>query len=289
MKKRIIITSMIFVTGAILYFTSINPVKAYYYGPPVYATNSPYDGASCDQSGCHNSHSLQSAKPWITSNVPVGGYVPNTIYTITAKAVHIGFTSFGFEISPQTTAGTPLGTLIVTNSATTQIATTSGSGYSTLQYIEQTQYGYQGTDSLVWTFNWKAPSSGAGSVTFYGCFNTGNGNSVPTGTFVYPATLVIPESTAGVDDIAAQNTSFSIFPNPAKEQCSITYSLQKATHVQVNMYAIDGKKISNLADNMVNQGNHTQNMALPLNIKPGVYLLQLITNEQSTIQKIVVE
>jgi len=289
MKKKIVIILMTIIVGGLLYFTGINTGKAYYYGPPAGATNSPYDGASCAYSGCHSSYALQSPKPWITSNIPSGGYAPNTIYTITAKAVNIGYTSFGFEISPQTPGGAPLGKLIATNTHTTQIAELSGSS-GILQYIEQTQYGYQGTDSLVWTFNWKSPDSGTGSVTFYGCFNTGYGNSSPSGAYIFPATLFVPEYIAGVNNIEVKSTSFSVFPNPAQQQINITYALKESADVEVNIYGIDGRKISNLLNNSIkSEGEHTQQLFLSSAINKGVYIIQLIANGQSTMQRFVKE
>ncbi len=285
MKKRIALVSMTLIVGGLLYFTGIHTSKAYYYGPPAGATNSPFDGASCAYSGCHSSHPLQSAKPWITSNIPPTGYIGGSIYTLTAKAVYTGFTSFGFEISPQTPAGAKLGSLIVTNATTTQLVAHSG-----LQYIEQTQNGYQGADSLVWTFNWKAPAAGTGNVTFYGCFNCGNGNSNASGTYVFPATLTVQENTTdGINTIVSDNTSFSIFPNPAKKQANISYNLQQEANVEVNMYNINGRKITTLSNNLVSEGNHTQNLMLPVYTAPGIYIIQLIANGQSAVQRIVVE
>ncbi len=285
MKKKIAIISMTLIVGTLLYFTGIRNSKAYYYGPLPGYTGSPYDGETCDASGCHDSHPLGSAQKWISSNVPAAGYIPNTVYTLTAKAVKVGYSSFGFEISPQSAGGNPLGSLIVTNSTTTQIAT-----IGSIQYIEQTLYGYTGKDSLSWTFNWKAPAKGTGSVTFYGAFNCGNGNSVPTGTYVYPATLVIPENiAAGIADIENTVTSFSLFPNPARGQATISYCLNETSNVEINMYGMDGKKISNFWNGSMSQGEHKQNVGLSSDIKPGIYLVQLIANRQSTIQKIVVE
>lgn len=276
---------MAFVVSSSLYFSGIHNGKAHDTGAPAGTTNSPFDGASCGQTHCHNSNPLQAAKPWITSNVPVYGYTQDSIYTITAKAVDVGFGSFGFEVSPQTSGGAPLGTLIVTNSTATQIVT-NGS----LQYMTHTIHSYQGTDSVVWTFEWKAPAKGTGSVTFYGCFNCGNGNSSAANTFVFPATLTVIESaTDGVGNLRSENASFSVFPNPAKQQINISYNLKQAANVEVNMYGMDGRKISNLLSNMVCEGNHTDNITLPSSINSGVYFIQLTSNGQSTVQKIIVE
>ena len=286
MKKRITVISMTIIMGILLYFSNIRNSKAYYYGPLAGYTGSPHDGKTCDYSNCHNSHSLQSPQPWITSDVPAAGYSPDTVYTITAKAVKIGDGSFGFEISPQTTGGSPLGKMIVTNSTTTQLLSVGS-----LQYMEQTQYGYSATDSMTWSFHWKAPAAGTGTVTFYGAFNCGNGNSVATGTYVFPATLVIPENVdAGISALQNAKTSFSLFPNPDRgAQINITYTLPYSTNVEINIYGMDGRKMSTLLNSGVNEGKHTQALALPYRIAPGIYLIELTANNRSTVERMVVE
>jgi hypothetical protein len=284
MKKKIAIVSISLWVIGLFYFSGISKSIAHDTGAPAACTGSPFDIQTCDVNSCHNSHPLQSPQPWITSNVPVTGYVQNTIYTIIAKAVTIGDGSFGFEISPQTLTGAPLGTLIA-NPPTTQIV-----AFGALQYMTHTINSYQGTDSVVWTFQWKAPVAGSGSVKFYGAFNCGNGNSVATGTFVYPATLVIPESSGdGINTIENEQTFFSVFPNPAGKYVNITYTLKQAQMVEINIYAMDGRKISTLSNNMENEGEHTQTSSFPSEIKPGIYLIQLVTNNQSNFQRIIIE
>lgn len=143
---------------------------------------------------------------------------------------------------------------------------------------------------MTWTFQWKAPAAGTGPVTFYGAFNCGNGNSVPTGTYVYPATLVIPENVdAGINALANAKTSFFLFPNPASKQVTITYTLQNTGNIELTMYGLDGRKVSTLINNTVNAGEHSQIIPLPPGITPGIYIMQLLTGATSTVQRIMVE
>src|SRR5689334_114569 len=92
-------------------------------GAPAGRTGSPGDGnLTCALSGCH----LPGPTPatmtgWITSNVPASGYVPGNTYTITATATRPNHVRFGFEISPQNSIGTLLGSLLITNTTETQI------------------------------------------------------------------------------------------------------------------------------------------------------------------------
>ncbi len=284
MKKKAALILMFVIVSASLYFTGMHTGKAHDYGAPAGYTNSPFDGKSCAASGCHSTYNLQAKKPWITSWVPGTGYLPDSVYTIIAKAVYEGHTSFGFEISPQTVSGAPMGTLIATNPTTTSI-TTSGS----LQYIEQTINGYQGHDSLVWVFQWKAPSGQTDSVTFYGCFNCGSGTSASSG-IIYPATLTVYQQyPAGIKNVKNQSTAFTIFPNPAKEQIAISYNLKQSGNIEVNLYSCDGREIANLCNNIACEGNNTQTIKLPASINPGMYFIQVIADGESSVQRVIKE
>ena len=122
-------------------------------GAPAGYTGSPADGQNC--TACHGG-TATTASGLISSNIPAAGYTPGTAYTITATLSGSG--GKGFEISPQNTAGTLLGSL------------TAGSNnhITGIKYV--THNGAVTTSPAVWSFTWTAPAAGTGSVTFYGAF-----------------------------------------------------------------------------------------------------------------------
>lgn len=135
---------------------------------PYNYSGSPSDGRDC--SYCHGN--MTTATGWITSNIPVSGYVPGTTYQITATNTISGSGKYGFEVSPQSVSGTLLGTLTAgTNSKVV------GSG----KWITQSTAS-SGVSS--WTFSWTAPAAGTGTVTFYGSFARSTGSAVKNSTLV---------------------------------------------------------------------------------------------------------
>jgi hypothetical protein len=142
---------------------------------PYYYTGSPGDGHSC--SSCHGSSSTVAG--WITSNIPAGGYVPGTAYQITASNSISGSGKYGFEVSPQTTSGTLLGTL--TSGTNSKLV---GSG----KWVTQSTASNSVTS---WTFTWTAPVAGTGNVTFYGSFARSTGSAVKL------STLTVSEQAGG--------------------------------------------------------------------------------------------
>lgn len=123
-------------------------------GSPAGYTGSPGDGKDCKQ--CHGGTTAAVAN-WITSNIPVEGYVPGSTYTITVTVTGSG--KKGFQVSPQNGSGDLLGTLTAGNG--TEL---NGGG----KYV--TQSSSVNTNPAIWTFGWTAPNAGTGEVTFYGAF-----------------------------------------------------------------------------------------------------------------------
>ena len=71
--------------------------------PPGY-TNSPGDGKNCTH--CMGGTAVPVAD-WITSDIPLSGYVPGITYNIMVTATGTGYK--GFELSPQSQDGYLLG------------------------------------------------------------------------------------------------------------------------------------------------------------------------------------
>ncbi|OFY17098.1 MAG: hypothetical protein A2X11_01880 [Bacteroidetes bacterium GWE2_42_24] len=147
-------------------------------GAPAGYTGSPGDGNNC--TSCHGGTATTSPG-WITSDIPGSGYIPGVTYQITATNSLAGNgKKYGFEVSPQNTSGTLLGTL------------TAGTG---TQLVGNGKYVTHSLATLVtnsWTFSWTAPVAGTGNVTFYGAFARGNPGLVTLSTLTVNEALNSP-------------------------------------------------------------------------------------------------
>lgn len=181
-------------------------------GPPAGYSGDP-DSNNRDCTSCHSGPDAQSQTGWITSDIPIGGYVAGSTYTITATAKATGHTKFGFQISPQDTLGNFLGTLVNTGS-NTKLTTDPN-------YITQSSSGTIGTDSLSWTFDWTAPAEGSGEANFYGAFNIANGDSRTSGDTIIVSILTIKEFITNIPDISDGGLKISLYPNPASDFVTI--------------------------------------------------------------------
>lgn len=192
MKNTTKVTLSIFTIAVATIFTTeySSVADGHAAGAPAGVTGSPGDGATCAKVGCHTGAAVTPASGWITTNIPAAGYTPGSIYTITATATRAGHTEFGFEVSPQNSAGTFLGTLTNTSTETKLVGTGNN-------YVTQTSTGTTGTTGFhTWTFDWTAPSAGTGNVTFYGAFNATNSSNNALGDSIFTSTLLVKEATA---------------------------------------------------------------------------------------------
>ncbi len=96
------------------------------------------------------------------------------------------------------------------------------------------------------TFNWKAPASGTGTVTFYGVINAVNNNGQQVGDRPSaPFNIALTEiPTASVNNVQ-QGISIEAFPNPITTKLDLrTNNLEKGNY-NLSAYDMNGKKVLN--------------------------------------------
>ncbi len=188
MRRKILTLSFLVTLISIFIGSIYNNGHSNSSGAPSGFTGSPGDGGNtCAISGCHSGIAVGIKSNVFTSNIPTDGYVPGTTYTITATAQSsTSISTFGFQISPQTSSGTLVGTMIATSLETKL----TGTG----KYLTHTSSGITGINGIKsWSFNWVAPAAGTGNVTFYGVFNHANGNGGTSGDSIFTSTYTIIE------------------------------------------------------------------------------------------------
>ena len=194
MKKKIYFIVPAFVIVAFFFAAFGNPYNPDHSdGAPAGYTGSPGDGKNCTY--CHGGNATTQAGI-ITSNIPGQGYTAGSTYTITVSLTGSG--NKGFEVSPQNTSGTLLGTLIAGTGSKLV-----GSG----KYC--THSSSVGGSSATWNFNWTAPAAGTGTVTFYGAFAITE-NTTKRSTLVVDENTVLPLSvtaTATPSSICSGNST----------------------------------------------------------------------------------
>ncbi|MFH0864922.1 MAG: choice-of-anchor V domain-containing protein [Bacteroidota bacterium] len=269
MKKKITITVSIAIAVALfLVFQGGQKFAMSYDGaaPSGYAGDPAGGSKNCSQ--CHGG-SATTVSGIITSNIPGTGYVPGTSYQVTVTLTGTGGNK-GFSISPQNSTGVFLGTLI------------SGTGTSlngTNHYVRSSGSGIT-TNPMTWNFNWIAPATGLGPVTFFGAFSIGTGTTLTT---TYP----VSESTIGLTE-AADNNSFAVFPNPVADNLNISYTLNSNSKVVINVYSVDGKRVACILNSEQASGNYAERISIKNLFSKGAYIIELKIDKTSAFKKILV-
>jgi len=188
-------------------------------------------------------------------------YQPNDTIDLNVTLAHTGQLRWGFEITALDSSDQPIGTMVVSDIVNTQANTDIGTGR---QYIFQTSTGtYDGTSdtSPGWTMQWAAPATGSGPVTFWLAGLAGNSTSGPNGDFCYTTSRQVPEAIAtGVGDDGIRPGIFSLrpnFPNPFNPSTHISFNLQQAAHVRLDVFDVLGHKAAILVDESLQAGDHS--------------------------------
>ena len=161
---------------------------AYSSGPPNGRAGEPPSRATCITGGCHNSYDLNSGDgSFSIDNVP-DFYAPGVTYNITVSLSDPGQSRWGFELTVLDENNQGAGTVVITDNTNTQLTDNAGTNPD---YVKQTRTGtFSGTRDgpVTWTFDWTAPSTDVGEVTFYATGNAANNNGSTSGDYVYTTT-----------------------------------------------------------------------------------------------------
>ena len=164
----------------LLLIASTGNAFAFSFGPPEEKAGAPNEG-TCADANCHTGNDLNASGGSLMLTIPET-YVPNEVYTIVVNLARAGQSKWGFEMTALDGNGARAGTFEIDAAGNTQLAEANSK-----QYIKQTATGAApGTnDAHSWEFEWTAPDTDVGPITFYAAGNAANENFIPTGDYIY--------------------------------------------------------------------------------------------------------
>ncbi len=162
------------------------------------------DENTCSEAGCHgagNGNGSTGGLPdnggpgsiALTSNIPANIYTPGTTYSMTITLTEAGCQHFGFSGVAVNSGMSNSGTMTATDAAHTQVQ-----NYSRLYITHQAppQGVFLTTNPAVINFNWKAPTTNEGPVTFYYDGIAANNNQLnDAGDNVYKGSMTFNPNT----------------------------------------------------------------------------------------------
>ena len=167
---------------------SIKTVRAFSDGPQPGRTGAPGE-LTCAVAGCHIAEVNSGPGQFVIEAPSV--YEPGKIYQITVRHMTADTSRkrWGFELTALDGTNNRAGDLQSLNGLTQTI---DGGPGGTRVYIEHSFLGtFPGQPAQAsWTFNWVAPSTDAGAVTFYAAGNQANNDGNNTGDQIYTSKTV---------------------------------------------------------------------------------------------------
>jgi len=227
---------------------------------------------------CHGG-SVVNVEGWITSNIPVEGFEPGKKYAIKATNTQWGNNRFGFQVSPQDLKGQLLGRLVITDTIKTKLVGDN-------KYVTYRSGGVDGLDSLSWYFDWVAPSDGTNEVVFYGAFNSNHFGHKPSDQTFITQYKVFKQGFTAVQE-NSDGVISKIYPNPASDYLAIeATNLEKGT-LHIELINVIGQHKFTLFNDAIHTSYSSHRFDLNT-LESGIYLVKIINNSSSYIQKIMV-
>lgn len=286
MKKNHVYLALLAGSIGLLSFNSIkqnNTINTYHLnaaGSPGGKTGAPGD-QTCTQ--CH-SGTVQSGTGFqtvvLTNDMGqmVTNYIPGESYTVTVGMLTLNAKN-GFEIVALTPTNAQAGSVSITNATTTKTVTFGGKTRIT--------HKSSGTSSNNWSFEWTAPTTNVGDVTFYLATNVSNSNNNDSGDAIRTSQHVIGSS-AGIQENTAK---VAINLGYAKTSNSLTIELTSKLNGEaaINLVDLSGKSVQFEQLGKVATGNNVLQVKLNNQLPKGVYIAHINVNNNFVSKKIYID
>lgn len=245
------------------------------------------------ETNCTNCHKAEvnsgGGSIVINSDIPVGGYTLSKIYHITVTIKQTGVSLFGLGVEALNANNSNGGTLKVTNSSETKSLTSAGR----TNIVHQLNGGQVNTaGTKIFVFDWKAPATDIGKVTFYVAGLAANGDTKDdAGDKTYTTTLAVnANSVAGIMESTRENQiDMAIFPNPAKEKVNLKYDLKKAGLVTISLHNSQGQLLTTLYSDIKTAGNYEEDFKLDGNYAAGIYFIKIKSDNYLSGKTLIIE
>lgn len=251
-------------------------------GGPAGRTGSPGDNGVTCAAGCHTaSNPTDQTLEIDISDIPSAGYIPGQSYDITVTGNRGTFNGprIGFSLTAERTSDDQkVGGFIAGTG--TQV---NGSGQSHITHTSGSLT-VSGNENS-WTFQWTAPQTGTGDVSFYAVGVFANGNSANSGDKVLnvgPIT-VSEDNTVSLDEESLQP---KFYPQPATEYVRLAFD-QETDWMQVRMYNSAGQLVQQLwySDQ---QGAHDVRIELS-DVAKGTYWVEFASERGALMKPLLVQ
>jgi len=101
--------------------------------------------------------------------------------------------------------------------------------------------------------------------------------------------VIIVETPLTVSNVTNEIALLNVFPNPASDFISVSYTLNSASNVNIRLINTAGAEVLNVLHESKDPGTYQETLSLNSNLPKGDYFVILNSNNQSNIQKVIVK
>lgn len=233
-------------------------------GSPLESSGSPGDNnATCAKGGCHvGTVNPGSGTRSISSDMVGNEYRTGEVYNINVQ-VDDGRNNYGFLITAEDNAGNKVGEFIGSSDVTSEDFLGHTGAYATHKITK-------GTGD--WNFQWQAPATDVGDITFYAAFNAANGNGNTSGDRIYTATYTTTYSILSGVEERNSVSGLQLYPSPAVDYFDIAVDGNTSGAATLKMLSLDGKV---LRQELVQVRSGVPSRIDVAGLSSGMYLVQL--------------
>ncbi|MBX3282654.1 MAG: hypothetical protein KF756_09280 [Acidobacteria bacterium] len=170
---------------SLVFEPGVERTSASAFGPSASFTGAPSE-ANC--TACHASFPVNSGTGSVTISGIPANYLPGQVIPITVRTAQSDATIYGFQLTAIDREGKQIGTVDLPSQTPAQMQTIVGLvNGKTRTYVEHTVDGITPTTfgSKSWTFNWTAPATRKGKISFYAAGNAADSSGSPSGDYIY--------------------------------------------------------------------------------------------------------
>lgn len=227
--------------------------------------------------GCHGQYPLNSGigMMQIETNLPNHQYAPGHTYQINVKIKHVGKSLFGFGLESLDTSNSSVGAFVVTDPVRTHVV----NALNGRPNMTHKANGGASVDSALFSFDWTAPLSDVGDVTFYFSGNAADGNGSTSGDYIYAGSYSVSYSENASNPVLQQPISkFTVYTN-ANRQITVNYGLNQSSNVSIALLTTHGQWMYHMSSVLKEAGNHI--LSIPeIPLQSGVYIMYLMADRQ---------
>ncbi len=262
-------------------------------GAPVASTNAPGE-LTCNRSPCHTGSPLDSGPGDLTFHIAGAeeGYMPGETYDVTVTMAQAGIERFGFQtLALHDLDTTNAGTWTVTDELRTRIS----SGILQYEGRKYMTYRYAGTTPFApsqgqWSFQWTAPETNTGPVTFYSAAVAANNDGTDQGDLAYTLQHTLaPSIFASIGDRGPQRMHVHLFPNPVSDEVQVSYTTTTMGTTSIHISDPIARTSELLMRNMDTPGEHQVRMDLKGRFAAGAYLITVTNNGAVSSHKLIIQ